>query len=393
MKTIMFRPGSQAHKLITLLSVAGEISLSALSMIGNQQSMLNFIQDGKNECIVKVGKEKVKTRLFNVVKSNNVTRVHLTQRVYPFLKLIGGEEYYIKAFPNNHFESSYSHLDRRLRVAETIALCMAGGVEFRPYCLPKLQVNKFLSVAPREPMFYPIRDIKGIGGDDSDKQTRTTRMTGVLVNPVGSYAVYNLKDYVMRWSNTSELSGKSKVMDIMRLNYGLRTETQGIFLGNSYEIACENLEFIDMERFKKKRRYKISEEIRFDAVYANIHFIPLNEFGAKLLQLVTIPNFHTKMVSMLFPIQYRAPENATIDYDAQIEDRYILSFLSSDIARLMRFREGIRINKVKGEVVCYPEQVKMLKKYLGPEVEIRTIKIDKLLTDFKVQRRNLFEKL
>ncbi len=393
MNTVIFKAGSQAHKLLSLLSVVGEMGLTSMSILGSRQSLANCIQDWKNQCHIKIGEETLSCRLLIIKKTHNIARMHLTKKTYPLLKLIGADEYYENTFPNNHFESSYSHLDRRLRVAETVALCMVSGIEFRPYRLPKLQIVKFIKDIPKEPIFYPIKVIKDIGGEDADKQIRGTRMTGTIITSNGGFAVYNLRDYVIQWSNSNERRGKAKIKDIIRLNYGLRSELQGIFLGNSYETAYNNLEFIDKERSNKKRRYKISEEIRFDDVFNNVHFVPLNEFGAKLLQLITIPNFHSKMISLLFPIEYRAPANASIDYDARIGDKYIMSFLSSDITKLMRFREGIKSYKVKAEVICYPEQVKLIKKYLGSDVSIRTVKIDKILKDFNVKRRNLFEKL
>ena len=79
---------------------------------------------------------------------------------------------------------------------------------------------------------------------------------------------------------------------------------------------------------------------------------------------------------MLFPDSARSYDRDTLEYDASIDGKYILSFLDGDIARLQRFRRGAQGVEGEYEVLCFPFQVKLLKDYLGDLVKIKTVKLE-----------------
>ena len=56
----------------------------------------------------------------------------------------------------------------------------------------------------------------------------------------------------------------------------------------------------------------------------------------------------------------------------------MLSFLDSDIARLMRFSEARSYRTEMLEVLCFPEQVELIKNYLGSDVSIKTIGLEQI---------------
>ena len=56
----------------------------------------------------------------------------------------------------------------------------------------------------------------------------------------------------------------------------------------------------------------------------------------------------------------------------------MLSFLDSDIARLMRFSEARSYRTEMFEVLCFPEQVELIKNYLGSDVSIKTIGLEQI---------------
>ena len=65
-----------------------------------------------------------------------------------------------------------------------------------------------------------------------------------------------------------------------------------------------------------------------------------------------------------------------MEYDASVDGKYVYSFLDNDIARLIRLREALQTGTHPIVVLCFPEQFTLLRKYLGPQIDIKTIDID-----------------
>ena len=66
----------------------------------------------------------------------------------------------------------------------------------------------------------------------------------------------------------------------------------------------------------------------------------------------------------------------TMEYDAQVDVVKILSHLDGDLARLLRFREGLWSHSGKFEVVCFPQQAGFVHRFLGDRAEVREIPLE-----------------
>ena len=62
-------------------------------------------------------------------------------------------------------------------------------------------------------------------------------------------------------------------------------------------------------------------EFRFDSIYQHVHFVPLNEFGASLLRLLTIQNWNNRLMDLLFDADVRSYGRGTLEYDAYIDGK------------------------------------------------------------------------
>ena len=79
---------------------------------------------------------------------------------------------------------------------------------------------------------------------------------------------------------------------------------------------------------------------------------------------------------MLFEPSTRTYGRGTMEYDAQVDGVKILSHLDGDLARLLRFREGLWSHSGKFEVVCFPQQTGFVHSFLGDWVGVREIRIE-----------------
>ena len=183
------------------------------------------------------------------------------------------------------------------------------------------------------------------------------------------YAVYNTRNAVMKWNGMGEFKTLHSLIEIARLNAGVSQIDTAILFGESYKTAYKTM----LENQKNRRL-----EFRFDGIYRHIHFVPMNEFGIRLLKILILPDRKQKLLDLLFEPECRSNDLGAFEYDAYINGVYVLSFLDSDIARLMRFSEAANYQTETLEVLCYPEQVELVKNYLGHKISIKTIGLEQI---------------
>lgn len=362
---IHIRPGSQTQTLIMLLSVVGEFPTRSLHLLGNERvykALVHRLTSSETFRNSQTG-EEMTVRLLTVTGKASGKTIRLYKAALPILDWIGGREYYLSAFWNHKFPGDAAHKERNHRVAEVVAMCMRANIAYIPYLLPTLQNREICAVIPKYPVFYLAKNIKRIGEEEINK-TMFTRLTGALYTDGDCYAVYNTRNAVMKWHGKGEFKAMQNLADIGRLNAGISRVDSAVLFGESEKIALDTLLLSDKMDF------------RFDSVYRHVHFIPLNEFGIRLLSLMLVPDWNAQLLDLLFEPDARSYNKGVFEYDAFVDGVYVLSHLDCDIARLIRFRDSVYNRPGKFEVLCYPNQVLFLREYLGPNVSLKTIDID-----------------
>jgi hypothetical protein len=263
------------------------------------------------------------------------------------------------------FSGDIHHTDRARRVSEAITLCAAAGFEVRPYALPPLQKSEIRRTVPDLPCFYIARDLKK-SDTDSQNKTMYTRMTGALFYSGNCYAVYNTRGSVMKWSGRGEIKAANNLLELMRMNAGLSDNSSALLLGSDADVALRTI----LESDKSRR-----PELRFDRVYRSVRFVPLDKDGARLLKMLTLPDWNERLLSALFNRSQRSYNRGAIEYDAIVADRRILCHLDSDIARLLRFRDGIAIQPDDCDILCFPWQVQFLREFIGGQAMLRVLEM------------------
>lgn len=380
---IHIRPGSQVLKIITILSVVGEFPTKSLHLFGNERvykALVHKLTTPQTFRNSETG-EEITVRLLTVTGKGERKTVRFYKKALPILDWIGAREAYLSAFWNHDFPNDNSHRERNHRVAESVAMCMRAGLEYRPYKLPELQNYRMLSVIPEYSVFYLAKEIKKTGEFEMSK-TRFTRMTGAVFAAGQCFAVYNTRNAVMKWSGMGEYKAMHSLLEITRLNSGVSRIDSAILFGESDSIALETL----LESDKSKRL-----EFRFDSIYRNVHFIPLDEFGIRQLSIMRLPDWNEQLLDLLFEPETRSYNKGVYEYDAFIDGVYVLSHLDGNIARLIRFREAVIGQNGHYEVLCFPYQVPFLREFLGPNVSIKTIDISSVEDELDQKRRDLFD--
>lgn len=368
---LYFSPGSHAETLISLLSVVGEYPMSAIHLLGHERVFKNLIRILCEKQTVRNTEtgEEITTKLLTVSGKGADKTIRLYKGALPILDWLGANAYYMGAFDRHRFRGDRAHRVRNHRVAEAVAMSMMAGIEYRPYQLAELQNNGICQVVSDSPAFYPAKILKNIGTGESNK-TMFTRTVGALFAHGNCYAVYNTRDAVMKWSGMGEFKALHSLMEIARLNAGIRAVDTAILFGAGEDVALQTLISSDESR----RR-----EFRFDTIYRHILFFPQTDSGIRRLRFFTIPDWQEKLLDLLFEPDTRSYNRGQFEYDAYVAGKYVYSHLDGDIARLIRFREALE-DGIPGpcEVLCFPEQLSLIRSLLNKKVSAKIICLEKV---------------
>lgn len=377
-----FRPGSQVHRLVTLLGIVGEFPARSLHLLGNERVykvLVHKLTQPQTFRCYHTGTEMT-CRLLTLSGKGQDKSIRLYKGALPILEWLHKDayRYYMEMFWNHRFPGDAAHRERNHRVAEAATMCMCAGVEFRPYLLPQLQNTEILHLIPNDPVFYLAKDLKKVGGDEMNK-TMFTRLVGSLFSGSSCYAVYNTRAAVMKWNGMGEFKTLHSLLEIGRLNAGITQIDSALLFGASDETALQTM----LESDKSRR-----PEFRFDAIYRHVYFVPMNEHGIRMLRILALPDWNERLLDLLFEPAQRSYNKGNFEYDACVDGVFVLSHLDGDLARLIRFRDAIQNQKVPTEVLCYPHQVPFLREYLGQTAELKTIGIDSVEEAIGPERRD-----
>lgn len=377
-----FRPGSQLRQLITMLSIVGEYPIRSLHLLGNERTYKALVHKLTTPETFRIPQTETEltTRLLTVTGKGGSKSVRLYRGALPILNWLHPDayRYYMDAFWGHKFPGNAAHRDRNHRVAEAVAMCMRSGIECRPYLLPVLQCHTISKQIPDTPCFYLAKELKKLGEAEMNK-TMFTRMVGVLYLGQRPYAVYNTRSAAMKWSGKGEFKALHSLIEVSRLNTGTDVTPPAILFGQSEGVALKTL--LESDAIKRP-------EFRFDGIYRNLYFIPMDVHGVRQLRLMTLPDWKERLLELLFDPEVRSYDRGLFEYDAKIGDAYVSSHLDGDIARLVRFKEAVGNQYGNYEVLCYPYQAAFIRDYLGDHVSVKTISLDAVEAELESERRD-----
>ena len=366
---IHFKPGSQAYNIIALLSLTGEFPLASIGILGSKQTYENTVRRMLTPQRIADVEGDIACKLLNVSGLNGRREIRLTKEALPLLELMGAKEYYRENFMKSNPSSNSKHAIRSARFAESVAMFLAAGYEFRPYKLPQLQRNERKLIVGREPLFYPAKIIKTV--DNSDvKKTGFTRMTGALLARNRAFVVYNTQGELMKgFDNGGEIKADITVSQIAALNAGgdYFSHTPAIMFGNTDEIVATMLKTYDKlyEKYKSVRKR--------GTTYENVHFFTLDANGVRQLRLMKYPDLEQEIIEGTF-IEEELIHNYI--YKAYRNGIYWFSFLSTDIALLQRYRRVVKEAPEQYGVICFEHQRDLIRECFGEKVKVGTITLD-----------------
>lgn len=378
---ILFNENTRVCNLISLLCVTGEYPVASLGILGDRTCYRRLVT---NMCKMQTYHnsetgEKITCRALNISGKGKLKTIRLTKYALPLARWVKGAEFYTETHLKNNRSSNEKTIERHHRVAESVAIIQQSGFEYRPWYLPEIQNEIRQRSTIDEPSYFLPKVFRGVVSNPSQKYT-FSRTVGTLMTPHKTLMVYNTRDAIMKWDGQGESRTKINVE-----NFSYRNTKKGEI--NSAIIMGQNLNYVFGLIHQTEKKYKLAstfQKFNLLTMFYNIHYIPLNQFGAKLIQLLTLQNCHNYILSLIYNDESLKSGSMSLNYDIYNNGVYTLSLLDYDMRRLILVKSEIKTLIKEGkpfiyQILCFPEQIDELYQYLGDYVEYLTVNIDELL--------------
>ncbi len=381
---IQFRRGSHANTILEYIALCGEFPYQSLSLINpNKVIMQRTVNQLKKEGYI------------TITGSGPMKTIRITKKAFEIIEAINPAylSHYLSISENHHFRGGVYRNNnvgarqtwRRHRMAEIFCIMKQAGIEVWKDLKPQLSlsVSSPQTITSDDLYFYTSKELKN--ADISQRyKTEFTRIMGLLFSPGSIYCIYNVNKGLIKWNSQGEGKAQVLVEDIVNQNsiayHNANFEAvNAIMFGKDMEPALEIL-----ESNGGKRDSNGFEMLSFDNTYRNIHYITLDENGTEQIKIMTTPNWRSILKNSIFDKSLTDFKYSNVDCDAIDNNKYILLFFDGNIGRLKRFKQASFDSKDKVfEVLCFPWQSHLIKKYMGEKVSCRILDLKTIKSVFE----------
>lgn len=375
---IFLREGTHAYDLFLLLANVGEFPMQSVKLLGNDRTWKRRIKElQKYQDFSLPGKcGFARFQMVSVSGKGKTKTLRLHQSSLPVLYMVNHDaySYYMEAFEGHHFSGGKRHIDRNHRVAETVAMCQTADINVFPWEIQDIHDQNVRYMEVAHPVFYSSRQLKEFYQGEM-KKTEFTRIIGSAVYPGGVYAIYNTRDQPMSWYGKGEEKTQILLSSIFFTGGCRREIDSALLFGKDFRTASATLQ----EALSHRHLH-----VKLDTIYPHLHFIPMNESGRKLLEILTTKDWKWNLKKGLYGDAQTALWPRDLDHDAFIDKTYYFFHLDGDLCRLIHFRRALARWKDESFVLdCFSEQIPYLKEFLNdlwnrPNLKIRQFELDQI---------------
>lgn len=376
--------------ILSVLAVAGEMSPRSLKTLGDDNTLKRLIKRGTVPQEYRNAEDgsRVNATLFTVSGHGAEKTIRLKKEGIEVLNWVADAEYYKAAFCRNNFGSG-SKVKRHHTLAEAAMLFQSAGIEIQPYNLPTLSGSIKNCREFNRPYFYTstvlkYRVLQDLGEYDRITRMSTSRFAGMFTTPGnGVFAIYNTGNSPISLNINAETNLKHEISDLKRTTFYSPLDV--LLKKNTYQaiVLCSDLQTGYttavtglFEGQKNKWKQNSRRETLVD-IYDQCHGITLDDFGAKMLLMLSEPNYYNILKRALF-LGWDLLDNNRSLYDARRTDENGQNVLAAmlfdfDFKRIEKLKGSVEFRKTLDtvyEVYAFEEQCDFLENLLGKDFKI-----------------------
>lgn len=375
---IIIKEGNNNYCLLKIMAMTGEFPTKAVKLLGDYNRWRRRIMEMTKMQTYHNSEtgEKYKCVALYITGEKSDKSIRLTKNAMRLLEWIGLREIYERDFPKFY---GNERAEKTHRNAEAMLMFFLNDVKVQK--TGNIDKNSF-------PVFYAAKfegkAMKNCNNTitlpDKTKKTVFTRVIGIFMNETNCMAVYNTRSKNMKWSMSAEEKSRAVYDEIARKHCKNNAFDSALIFGSDYATCFNTIMNPTSGKIKNHRS-------DFLQIYRKIYTVPLDNFGKKLMKIMMMPDFQSKLEAILMPEKNRRKGYGLFEYDGIMNGQYVFSFLDSNVARLHSFRLAMEIYFKKNpekygipKIVCYYEQEDFVRKlFAGYNLEITRINIDTVL--------------
>ena len=381
---------SSIKDVLSVIAVAGELSPKSLSALGEENTLKRLIKKGTvlQEYRNAEDGSRATATLFMVSGHGAEKTIRLKKEGIEVLNWVADAEYYKVAFCRNNFGSG-SKVKRHHTLAEAAMLFQSAGIEIQPYNLPTLSGSIKNCREFNRPYFYTstvlkYRVLQDLGEYDRITRMSTSRFAGMFTTPGnGVFAIYNTGNSPISLNINAETNLKHEISDLKRttfyspLDVLLKKNTyQAIVLCSDFKTGYTTAVTGMFEGDKSKWKTNTRRENLSD-IFDYCHGVTLDDFGAKMLLMFSVPNYYTQLKRALFS-DWTLLDNYKSLFDARRTNENGQNILAAmlfdfDFKRIEKLKGSIEFRKTIDtvyEIYAFQEQCEFLDDLLGKDFKI-----------------------
>lgn len=294
---------------------------------------------------------------------NGVSSLRLTKKGRELLIRADPERFrpvFTEAYLSRCRKSDPVSVERLHRTAAVYLLMFRAGVRLYPDEKPpfyQLGNTPDFSI----PAFYSSLEVKGQGPEST--RIKATRAVGLLMGKEYAALVYHTGAAPLKWSSKAEQKLMGAVKGILMRQRIPVSEVDGLMIGTNMGTALNLLQ----SEGGNRRQY-----FRLDGTFPVMRYLPCNENGIRLLQLLCRSASYKRLANVLRS-RYDAPVAFPFDSDATIDGAPVLFAYDFDLERIKRFKTGLELFGKQGHAVCFDFQADYLERYLGKAARLHLL--------------------
>lgn len=360
----MFKENSYSYRIMALISMTGECSEKALSILIPHEPYRNKIISRliAKKAITKYQKNNLIG--FRLTRNSKKMLLEISANRFGFF-LQDGADYTMR-------RSSASYRLRQHRISETLAM-----MERAEFIIYRDNKNDIFEETPTQTdkimdsVFYLSKEIKS--QKDLTRKIISSKITGLLFSENSAWLCYQNAQELFWWFDNIERRTKTLMWLMLR--------DAGIYLNE-----CDALLFGDsMEQAKAHLANGLMTDYLQKTPFHRFCFIQMDENGIMLLKLLDNKPLYDDLLQILAEDLQPNPNTYIIQNGFNAEGHPVLICIDCDLKRLVIFRNQLYFSGKHGEVICFDFQEDAIKEFCGKNISIRTVDSDAIKETFFIE--------